>query len=61
MRSSTGSRSTTCTGRSSPADSHVGKVELIHHAFHVPPELLDRRLTDLAIGGVKLLAVRAPG
>ena len=40
---------------------HVGKVELIHHTFHVPPQLLDRRLTDLAIGGVKLLAVRAPG
>ena len=38
---------------------HVGKVELIHHAFHVPPQLLDRRLTDLAIGGVKLLAVRS--
>jgi SAM-dependent methyltransferase len=36
----------------------IGKVELIHHAFHVPPQLEDRRLTDLAIGGVKLLAVR---
>jgi ubiquinone/menaquinone biosynthesis C-methylase UbiE len=37
----------------------VGKVELIHHAFHLPPELVDHRLTDLAIGGVKLLAAPA--
>jgi SAM-dependent methyltransferase len=37
----------------------IGKVELIHHAFHLPPQLQDRRLTDLAIGGVKLLAVQA--
>ncbi len=36
----------------------IGKVELIHHAFHLPPQLLDRRLSDLAIGGVKLLAVK---
>jgi SAM-dependent methyltransferase len=35
----------------------IGKVELIHHAFHLPAELVDRRLSDLAIGGVKLLAV----
>jgi SAM-dependent methyltransferase len=33
------------------------KVELIHHAFHLPRELVDRALTDLAIGGVKLMAV----
>ncbi len=39
----------------------IGKVELIHHAFHLPPELADRRLTDLAIGGVKLLAASADG
>jgi SAM-dependent methyltransferase len=39
----------------------VGKVELIHHAFHVPPELADQRLSDLAIGGVKLLAAPAGG
>jgi len=37
----------------------TGKVELIHHAFHLPPELVDQRLSDLAIGGVKLLAVKA--
>jgi SAM-dependent methyltransferase len=36
----------------------TGKVELIHHAFHLPPELADRRLSELAIGGVKLLAVK---
>jgi len=35
----------------------IGKLELIHHAFHLPPQLTDQRLTDLAIGGVKLLAV----
>jgi ubiquinone/menaquinone biosynthesis C-methylase UbiE len=34
----------------------TGKVELIHHAFHLPPELVELRLSDLAIGGVKLLA-----
>jgi SAM-dependent methyltransferase len=41
------------------AGLRTGKVELIHHAFHLPPELLDRRLSELAIGGVKLLAVKA--
>lgn len=39
----------------------IGKVELIHHAFHLPAQLSDRRLTDLAIGGVKLLATASPG
>jgi SAM-dependent methyltransferase len=37
----------------------TSKVELIHHAFHLPPELIDLRLSDVAIGGVKLLAVKA--
>jgi SAM-dependent methyltransferase len=37
----------------------TGKVELIHHAFHLPAELVELPLSDLAIGGVKLLAVRA--
>ena len=36
------------------------KVELIHHAFHLPPELVDRPLSELAVGGVKLLAVAIP-
>jgi SAM-dependent methyltransferase len=35
----------------------VTKVELIHLPFHMPPELDDQRLSDLAIGGVKLGAV----
>jgi SAM-dependent methyltransferase len=35
----------------------VSKVELIHFPFHMPPELDDQRLSDLAIGGVKLAAV----
>ena len=35
----------------------IAKVELIHHPFHLPAELAGRRLTDLAIGGIKLLAV----
>lgn len=39
----------------------TGKVELIHHAFHLPPELVEHRLSDLAIGGVKLLAVKPLG
>lgn len=39
----------------------IGKVELIHHAFHVPPELSGHRLTDLAIGGVKVLATASVG
>ncbi|MGH9205351.1 MAG: class I SAM-dependent methyltransferase [Acidimicrobiales bacterium] len=34
----------------------VAKVELIHHPFHVPASLTALRLSDLAIGGVKLLA-----
>jgi SAM-dependent methyltransferase len=33
----------------------TAKVELIHHPFHLPAELADRRLSDLAIGGAKLL------
>jgi SAM-dependent methyltransferase len=33
------------------------KVELIHGAFHVPAELEERSLSEMAIGGVKLLAV----
>lgn len=36
------------------------KVELIHHAFHLPPELVGRPLSELAVGGVKLLAVADP-
>ncbi len=39
------------------AGLRTAKVELIHHAFHLPLELNNRRLSDLAIGGVKLLAV----
>ena len=35
----------------------VSKVELIHQSFHLPPELTGVPLSDLAIGGVKLLAV----
>lgn len=35
----------------------VAKVELIHFGFHVPPTLDDFRLSDLAIGGVKIAAV----
>ncbi len=35
----------------------VAKVELIHQSFHLPAELTDVPLSDLAIGGVKLLAV----
>ncbi len=35
----------------------TSKVELIHHGFHLPPELDTLRLSDLAIGGIKLLAV----
>jgi SAM-dependent methyltransferase len=35
----------------------TAKVELIHNSFIVPPELVTFRLSDLAIGGAKLLAV----
>ena len=35
----------------------VSKLELIHFGFHVPPTLDSLRLSDLAIGGVKLAAV----
>jgi len=37
----------------------VGKVELVHHPFHLPSEPVHHRLTDLAIGGVKLLVGKA--
>jgi ubiquinone/menaquinone biosynthesis C-methylase UbiE len=39
------------------AGFRVSKVELIHTAFHLPSELTDVRLSDMAIGGVKLIAV----
>jgi SAM-dependent methyltransferase len=35
----------------------TAKVELICSSFHVPPDLAQHPLTDLAIGGVKLTAV----
>lgn len=35
----------------------VTKVELLSHTVHIPRELARRSLTDLAIAGVKLLAV----
>jgi SAM-dependent methyltransferase len=35
----------------------VTKVELIHFPFHLPHQLNAERLSDLAIGGVKLTAV----
>lgn len=39
------------------ASLQVAKVELIHQSFHLPPGLKGVPLSDLAIGGVKLLAV----
>jgi len=38
------------------AGLRVSKVELIHFAFHLPPALDGSKLSDLAIGGVKLIA-----
>jgi ubiquinone/menaquinone biosynthesis C-methylase UbiE len=39
------------------ADLRVAKVELIHQSFHLPTDLKGVPLSDLAIGGVKMLAV----
>ena len=38
------------------AGFQIGKVELMHNAIHVPPELSHIPLSSLAISGVKLLA-----
>ena len=38
------------------AGFQIGKVELMHNAIHVPPELSRIPLSSLAISGVKLLA-----
>jgi len=39
------------------AGFRVAKVELIHTPFHLPAEITGVRFSDLAIGGVKLIAV----
>lgn len=41
------------------AGLRISKVELLSEAVHVPPELSHLPLTDLAISGIKLMAVRA--
>ena len=43
------------------AGLRVTKVELIHHAFQLPPELAARPLSSLSIAGVKLLMARDDG
>lgn len=43
------------------AGMRIDKVELLAHAFHIPPALAHLPLSQLAVGGVKLLARPQPG